>query len=152
MKWLVHPWLRVRCAIALGALFVAAALPKLADPPAFAKALWAYDLFPFWSVHTVALALPWLEAIAGLALCLGVKVRVAATWITVLLAAFILALSINLARRHPVDCGCFTSALTARTPDQKLGDMRWAILRDLGMLLLAVPLLVRRREEMPPCA
>lgn len=151
-RWLLHPWLQVRCAIALGALFIAAALPKLADPPAFAKALWAYSLFPAWSLHPIALALPWLELLAGLALCLGLRVRAAATWIAALLVAFILALSLNLARRHPVDCGCFSTGATAKTAEQKLQDMRWTILRDLGMLLLALPLLWPRRKEDPPCA
>ena len=33
---LTHPWLTVRTQIALGIFFVVAALPKIADPPAFA--------------------------------------------------------------------------------------------------------------------
>ena len=35
---LTHPWLTVRVQIALGAIFVAAALPKIADPPSFSGA------------------------------------------------------------------------------------------------------------------
>lgn len=150
--WLRHPWLTVRCQIGLGALFVAAALPKLMDPPGFAKSIWAYSLFPNWSIHPLALALPWLELLAGLALCLGVKVRAATLWIGTLLVAFICALSINLARRHPVDCGCFTTAGSTKTLDQKLQDMRWTILRDLGMLLLATQILLARRKNDAPCA
>ncbi len=150
--WLHHPWLTVRCQIALGALFVAAALPKLLDPPGFAKSIWAYGLFPGWSIHPLALALPWLEVLAGLALCLGVKVRAAALWIGTLLLAFICALSINLARRHPVDCGCFRTAGSVKTQDEKLRDMRWTILRDLGMLLLAAQILLARRKGDESCA
>ena len=33
---LTHPWLTVRVKIALGAIFVAAAIPKIVDPPSFA--------------------------------------------------------------------------------------------------------------------
>lgn len=139
--WLTHPWLTLRCQMALGALFIAAALPKLADPPTFAKTMWAYGLFPAWTIHPVALSLPWLELLTGAALCLGIKVRAAALWLGTLLVAFILALSINLARRHPVDCGCFGSS-RAKSEHERLVDMRWAILRDLGMLALAVQIWV----------
>jgi hypothetical protein len=63
-----------------------------------------------------------------------------------------LALSINLARRHPVDCGCFgTVTTTARTDEERLGDMAWLILRDLGLLLLAAQVVAGagRREADP---
>ncbi len=146
---LTHPWLVVRCQIALGALFVAAAIPKLVDPPSFAKTIWAYDLFPAWSVHPLALGLPWMEALTGLALCLGLWVREATVWVSTFLVAFILALSFNLLRGHPVDCGCFSTPTGPRTTQERLVDMRWAILRDLGMLLLALPTLLPRRPD--PC-
>lgn len=146
-RWLLHPWLTVRAQIALGAVFVAAALPKLADPPGFAKAIWNYQLFPAWSVHPAALFLPWLELLCGLALCLGIKTRAAALWLLALLAAFMVALSINLARRHPVDCGCFTTHAAERTQAQRLDDLRWALWRDAGLILLALQVLAAARRE-----
>lgn len=142
MRRLLHPWITVRAQIALGAVFIVAALPKIADPPGFAKAIWNYQLFPAWSVHPTALVLPWLELLCGLALCLGLWTRAAAAWLGALLLAFLVALSINLARRHPVDCGCFSTQATARSVDERVADMRWAILRDLGLLLLAAQVLV----------
>jgi hypothetical protein len=49
-----------------------------------------------------------------------------------------------------VDCGCFTTQASARSADERLGDMRWAILRDLGLLALAAQILAagaaRRRD------
>ena len=125
----------------LGLVFIAAALPKLMDPPGFAKSIWAYELFPAWSLHPLALVLPWLELLCGLALCLGLWIRAAAAWTAVLLLSFALALAINLARRHPVDCGCFGSA-TPKTEKERLIDMRWSLLRDAGLLLLAAQLLL----------
>lgn len=141
-RGLLHPWVTVRAQIALGAVFIVAALPKIADPPGFAKAIWNYQLFPAWSVHPSALVLPWLELLCGLALCLGLWTRAAASWVAALLVAFIVALSINLARHHPVDCGCFSTQATARSAEERVGDMRWVILRDLGLLLLAAQVLV----------
>jgi len=151
IRRLLHPWLTVRAQIALGAVFVAAALPKLADPPGFAEAIWNYQLAPAWLIHPAALALPWLELLCGLALCLGVWTRAAAAWLTALLLVFVAALSINLARNHPVDCGCFHTQTSARSAAERVADMRWAILRDLGLLALAAQILaagaVRPRQE-----
>jgi uncharacterized membrane protein YphA (DoxX/SURF4 family) len=151
IRRLLHPWLTVRAQIALGAVFVAAALPKLADPPGFAEAIWNYQLAPAWLIHPAALALPWLELLCGLALCLGVWVRPATAWLGTLLLVFLAALSINLARNHPVDCGCFHTQASARSAEDRVADMRWAVLRDLGLLALAAQILAagayRRKEE-----
>ena len=143
-RLLQHPWLTVRTQIALGAVFVAAALPKLADPPGFAKAIWAYQLAPAWLIHPAALTLPWLELLCGLALCLGRWTRAATGALAALLLVFLGALSINLARHHPVDCGCFQTRSGTRSTDERLADMRWAILRDLGLLALAAQILAAR--------
>lgn len=152
-RWFLHPWLEVRVPFALGLVFMLAALTKIADPPGFAKSIWFYQLVPAWSLHPAALVLPWLELLSGLALCLGVWKRAAAAWISALLLVFITALSINLARRHPVDCGCFGSGMPAKTEEERLADMRWTILRDLGLLLLAAQVLASQhrgsRSESP---
>lgn len=139
--WLLHPKVTLAARLILGLVFIAAALPKMADPPAFAKAIWAYELFPAWSLHPLALGLPWLELICGLALCLGFWLRAAALWLGALLISFCLALAINLARHHPVDCGCF-GASAPKTKAEQLTDMRWLILRDVGLLLLVVQVLL----------
>lgn len=148
-RWLLHPWLTTRTKIALGLVFVIAALSKISDPPAFAKAMWNYQLAPLWSIHPAALVLPWLELLCGLALCLGLWVRAATLWIFGLLVVFALALSINLARHHPVDCGCFSLAGPVKTEAERLVDLRWAILRDLGLMLLAAQILFASQPLKP---
>jgi len=148
-RWLLHPWLTTRSQIALGLVFVIAALGKIQDPPAFAKAIWNYQLAPIWSIHPAALVLPWLELFCGIALCLGLWVRTTTLWILGLLTVFTLALSINLARHRPVDCGCFSLAGPAKTEAERLVDLRWAILRDLGLMLLAGQILFAAREPKP---
>jgi uncharacterized membrane protein YphA (DoxX/SURF4 family) len=146
-RWLLHPWLTVRVQIALGATFLVAALPKLADPPGFAKAMWNYQLFPAWSIHPAALVLPWLELLCGAALCLGIWVRAAAAWTAALLLAFVAALSINWHRGHPVDCGCFQTQARARSEAERMADMKWTILRDVGLLALAAQVLAAGRAS-----
>jgi len=146
LKLLRHPWLTVRTQIALGAVFVAAALPKLADPPGFAKAIWNYQLFPAFTVHPAALVLPWLELLCGLCLCLGLWTRAAAAWILALLLVFMAALSVNLARHHPVECGCFSTQNRTLSEAERLADLRWALVRDLALIALAAQILAARRE------
>ena len=135
-RWLLHPKLTLVARVLLGLVFIAAALPKIADPPGFAKAIWAYALFPPWALNPLALVLPWLELFCGLALGLGRWTRAAILWVSALLLSFSLALAINLARHHPTDCGCFGSA-APKSEGERLADMRWALLRDVGLLLLA---------------
>ena len=144
-----HPWLTVRTQFVLGAVFLAAALPKLMDPPGFVRAMWNYQLFPGWSLQPAALVLPWLELLCGLALCLGLWTRAAAAWLGALLLVFIAALSINLARHHPVDCGCFGTHVQALTEAERMQDLRWTILRDLGLLLLAAQILAAGAQTSP---
>ena len=147
--WFLHPRVTLGACWALGLVFVAAALPKIADPPGFAKAIWAYQLVPAVLLNPMALVLPWLELLCGLALCLGPWRRAAAAWVSLLLLAFGLALTIDLARHQPVDCGCFGSA-APRTETERLADMRWSLLRDAGLLLLALQVLLATRPRTAP--
>ena len=140
-RLLLHPKLTLAARIALGLTFIAAALTKIVDPPDFAKAIWAYSLFPPWSLHPLALILPWQELFCGLALCVGLWIGAAALWIAALLLSFSLALAINLARHHPVNCGCF-GATKHQTEAERITDMRWSLLRDAGLLLLALQVLL----------
>jgi hypothetical protein len=136
----MHPRVALGARLVLGLVFVLAALPKIADPPGFAKAIWGYQLVPGVALNALALVLPWLELLCGLTLLAGLWVRAAALWLGALLLAFALALGLNLVRHRPVDCGCFGGS-APKTEAQRLTDMRWALLRDLGLLLLAARLL-----------
>jgi uncharacterized membrane protein YphA (DoxX/SURF4 family) len=135
-RFLAHPWLTIRVQLALGAIFVIAALPKIADPPSFAHMIYNYRLVPSSLINLSALAMPWVELLAGLALILGVWKAAARTIIGILLAVFIIAISINLARDNAIDCGCFNVADRGKTHEQRIFDMKVDVVRDLGMLLM----------------
>ena len=133
---LTHPWLTVRVQIALGAIFIAAALPKIADPPSFAHMIYNYRILPAPLINITALVMPWVEIAAGLCLILGVWVRPARWLIGAMLVVFIIAISINLARNNAIDCGCFDVSAAGLTHEERIRDMWMVILRDIGMLLM----------------
>jgi putative oxidoreductase len=144
--WL-SPWLSIRVQLALGAIFVAAAIPKILDPPSFAHMIYNYRLLPGVAVNVLALFLPWLELVVGLALVLGFWRRTAAGVAGLLLLVFILALSINLLRGNPVNCGCFDVHAADKPRAELLAEMRWTIVRDVGILLLVAQVLAAARPE-----
>ena len=137
---LAHPWLTIRVQIALGLIFVVAALPKIVDPPSFAHMIYNYKLIPWALINPMALVMPWIELLCGLALILGIWKGTARTIIAALLLTFILAISINLLRGNAIDCGCFDVSAAGKTTDERLADMRLVILRDIGMLLMVAQL------------
>jgi uncharacterized membrane protein YphA (DoxX/SURF4 family) len=137
---LTHPWLTIRVQIALGAIFVVAALPKIADPPSFAHMIYNYRVLPGGLINLSALVMPWVELLAGLALILGVWVRPARWIVTLLLVTFMIAISVNLARGNAIDCGCFDVSAAGRTNEERIQDMWLVLLRDAGMLVMCAQL------------
>jgi uncharacterized membrane protein YphA (DoxX/SURF4 family) len=127
----------VRVQIALGAVFVAAAIPKIADPPAFAHMIYNYRLLPGALVNGFALVMPWIELLVGVLLVVGAWRREAALVAALLLLVFLGAIGWNLLRGHAIDCGCFDVRSAGKTPGELLADMKWVMLRDVGLLLLA---------------
>lgn len=145
-SWLTHPWLTVRVQIALGVLFVAAALPKIIDPPGFAQMIYNYKMVPASLLNAMTLVLPWLELLCGIALILGIWRRTATLLVGLMLVTFIAAIGINLARDNAVNCGCFEIVPTPKTHDQLISEMKIVILRDLGMLLMVAQILYATRQ------
>ncbi len=141
VSWLIHPWLTVRVQIALGVIFVAAAIPKIVDPPAFAQMIYNYRLVPGEVINAMALTLPWVELLIGSALIAGVCRRSSALVAGALLLVFIVALGVNLTRDHAVNCGCFELRPVTRSHEELMSEMRWVALRDVGMLLLVAQIL-----------
>jgi len=89
--FLLHPTARRAAQIAAGLIFLASALAKLADLSAFAGSIHNFHLEPFVpmaATNLLAITIPWVELIAGLALVVGVRPRAGAVVYTVLLGVF----------------------------------------------------------------
>jgi len=99
-----------------------------------------YKIVPWSLINAMALIMPWIELLCGLALILGIWIGTARTIVGALLIIFVAAISYNLARGNAIDCGCFDVSAAGKTAEERLADMRFVILRDLGMLLMVAQL------------
>ena len=138
---LTSSWLTVRVQIALGLFFVIASLPKLVDPPGFAHMIYNYRLVPGFAINPMALFMPWLELLTGIALILGIWRKPAAAIIGAMLVSFVVAISINLARDNAIDCGCFDVRAVGKSRAEQIADMWFVIWRDIGMLVMVAQIL-----------
>ena len=127
------------CRIVLGGIFIFASLDKIAHPAEFAKAIGNYHVLPFGLENLLALTLPWLELLAGVALITGVMVDGAAIMVIIMNIVFIFAISQALARGISIECGCFS--VTTEGGDN-IGLQ--TIIRDIGYLIMGFILLYRR--------
>lgn len=125
-------FLSLACRLVLGVVFIAAAVPKILAPHDFALAILRYQMAPYALINLMAVFMPWLELVAGVAILMPRPARGAAIILAGLLAVFTVAIAINLVRGVDMACGCFTM-----DPDaERIGW--WNVARNLGLLAAAV--------------
>ena len=132
--FLAHPAVRRSAQLLAGAIFVLAALPKIADLSAFASSIHNYHMepvLPVASINVLAMVLPWIELTAGLALILAIKPRAGAFVYTGLLTLFTVAVAVAMARGLSFDCGCFGTATATTIGAKKLAE-------NVGMLAVGL--------------
>jgi putative oxidoreductase len=140
-----QPWLLRLAQIAIGCVFLVAALGKIGDPSAFALQVHNFRLAPVWSENLVAILLPWIELVAGLALVVGIRARAGAVIVLVLMLFFTVAVGAAWARGLDFECGCFGKAVAGRVGGQKFFE-------NLGLTALAAIASLRRRDAASPAA
>lgn len=134
---LSNSWIELATRWILGLTFIYASFYKIASPDDFAKIVYGYNLFPEIFINLIAIIIPFLEVIAGLALIIGIYPRSAAVIINALLLAFITALAINLIRGHEFDCGCFSAG------QSEYPGASWVMLvRDLIFFVLGMQIVL----------
>ena len=137
----LHPTVRRGAQIAAGLIFIAAALPKIADLGAFAGSVHNFHLepiVPIAATNLLAMTIPWIELLAGLALVGGVRPRAGAVVYTVLMVASTIGIVAAMARGLSFECGCFGKAGTATIGAKKLAE-------NVVMLVLGVVAVIERR-------
>jgi len=141
-------WLYRGVRIALSVLFIYGGVVKLLDPHAFARTLSAYDLVPDPLLPVVAIGLPVVELLAGLALVFDLKGSLAT--IAGLFVLFLAVLGYGILQNLDVDCGCFGAEELS-----KREGLRLAFYRDLALAGIVVPYLyvsrwMRLKRETAP--
>ena len=131
-----NSWIELAARWILGFTFIYASFHKIISPADFAKIVYGYGLFPEIFINLIAIILPFLELIAGLALIIGIYPRSAAVIINALLLAFIAVLAINLIRGHEFDCGCFSAGQSGYTSSPKVTLVRDVIYFVFGMQIV----------------
>ena len=108
--------------VGLGVLFIMAAWPKLADPSAFATSVSNYRMLPVPVERVVALALPPLELLVGVALIVGVVDAGASFLVFAMMVVFTVAIGVALGRGLDISCGCFDTEGGAKVGFGKLAE------------------------------
>jgi len=139
--FLLHPTVRRAAQLLAGLIFLASALPKIADLSAFAGNIHNFHLEPFVpmaAINLLAMAIPWVELVAGLALIANVRPRAGALVYTVLLGVFTIGVVAAMARGLSFECGCFGKAGAGSVGAAKLAE-------NLAMMAVGVIAFVERR-------
>jgi uncharacterized membrane protein YphA (DoxX/SURF4 family) len=136
VSWLHNRWLHRVLGVVLGGIFLYAASGKILDPRPLVTIIWNYRILPAGPINLMAIYMPWMELLVGLALLTGFKRRAAAVWASALLCSFTVALLINAVRGIDVACGCFS------TSAEDVQNAWLLVLRDSPMLLAALVMLV----------
>ena len=139
--------------LALAGVFIYASWTKIDEPVAFARAVANYRILPFECIGPVAIVLPMVELLSGLALVFTKWSREAALLIFGMMAVFLVGLTQAAVRGLDISCGCFG-------PEEATGRAAivQTIVRDLLLLVPTVWLLVRPggwlfgRASRPPSA
>lgn len=118
------------CGLFMGGVFIVAAMAKIGDVAAFSTQIHNFRMMPVSLENLVAMTLPWIELLAGLSLLLGIRPRAGGLIVTVLMAFFLVAVAVALARGLDIECGCFGTADGSRVGLRKMAE-------NLGMLILA---------------
>ena len=113
--------------------FIVAAVPKLANPEAFAESISNYQIVPGYLINLMAIYLPWVELFAGISLFSRVTRKAGLSLIFIMLLVFIAAQSIALAKGLDITCGCFSVSEGSK----KAGLS--GILQNLVLLVMCIP-------------
>jgi len=136
--FLLHPTAKRAAQLVAGLIFLASALAKIADLNAFAGNIHNFHLspvIPMAATNLLAMTIPWVELVAGLALVAGVRPRAGAVVYTVLLAVFTIGVIAAMARGLSFECGCFGKAGAGPVGAKKLAEN--LVMMAVGMIAAA---------------
>ena len=93
--------------LAFGALFIWSGVAKLKDPIVFADAVRNFEIIGDPLAAAVALFLPWIEVLSGIAVMSGILAGGGLAILNLAMAVFTIAFAVSWARGLDITCGCF---------------------------------------------
>ena len=116
----------------IGVVLIWAALGKLANAQDFLANLYDYRIpLPGSFLRHVAVTLPWIELLCGLAMLTGFWQESALALVFLMMMFFLAATGQAWIRGLDINCGCFGTALEKNT---FLGSVEFAFFRNLALL------------------
>ena len=141
----IKDWVGLLARLVLGgALFIAGAL-KIGDLESSVQAVRAYQLVPYDLAKWVGYAMPAIELIVGAMILAGFLTRWTALLGTLMMAAFIVAISWAWSKGLSIDCGCFGGGGEVGATETKYPQ---EILRDVAFIAAGLWLIVRPRSAL----
>ncbi|TLD70169.1 DoxX family protein [Phragmitibacter flavus] len=132
-------WVYRAVALGFGGVFVYSGVLKALDPGRFLISVRSFQMLPDPYAAWMALGLPWLEILAGLAVVTGVMRRGGLLVLNAALVGFAVALGVAWSRGLDVECGCFGGGGETAIVD--------ALLRDAVLLVAGVWLWIFVRRK-----
>lgn len=127
-------WLRRALALVFGGVFVYAAVLKLKDPGRFLIDIRSFDMLPDPFAAWLALVLPWIELLCGLAVITGALRKGGLVILNLALVGFFVAISIAKSRGLDIQCGCFGGSESSSNYTELF--IRDGILIIMGLVLM----------------
>lgn len=128
-------WLFRILHLLFGGIFVYAGTLKALDPGLFLLDVRSFDLLPDPYAAWLAMGLPWLEILTGLAVITGLFRPGGLLVLNGLLLAFLAAILISWYRGIDIRCGCFGSS-------DVTSNYLELLLRDAALLILGTFLMI----------
>jgi hypothetical protein len=114
----------------LAVVFIVASAYKILQPGAFAEQIYNYRLLSPQLINPIAITLPWIQLLCGLALLFSRTRWTASLWVLFMLVVFQGAVASALARGLNISCGCFRAGGESAT--------WWTFGRDTLFVALAI--------------
>ena len=130
----------------LGGVFIYASIGKILNPQDFANSISNYKLLPNPFINPIAVILPYIEFIFGLALIFDLLPKISAIVLSLLLLLFIIAIFSTIIRGLNIDCGCFNQFIQ-ESESYKINS--WIlILRDVLFLIPGLGIIFFSKSKM----
>jgi len=130
-----EPWLRRLLAAAFGGVFLYAGALKVRNPTLFLADVRSFQILPDPYAAWLALSLPWLEILAGVAVITGLLRQGGLLLLNLALVAFFVAIAWAWQRGIDIQCGCFGGSKDAAS------NYAWLFTRDALLLAAGAALM-----------